>query len=825
MKSKVTVGFMLVSLFLLGGTSAWAAVPEAKKVDLSGLWNSGEDIVRISQSGQSVTATWAQMSEAAQRESGWKPGGDLSFRGTLEGNRLRGELHYRFSKKSWKQCPAHREGWTEVVLTLSPDGDTLQGHWLDQILYSDCTVRRGEGKPWTITRQVRKEYQVAKVVIDYRPWSWHRDKLLRELEKAGQERHNAFKKVESAGKGDLRSAFEKVGSARVELENSVRERAQALRTSVAPEAEGKNRRQRDYESYNRMRGSLRELQKRLEQISAQLALTPTGESERIMQLNEEQKLVEGQISRLQQEMRRYQDFLGLTKKMKEAEKRAAELERVIRDKEKAYRQTLTDLRLAESRFDAQYKIFSEADEKLLKAIEKWEEHEKAGSPIIAAVWVLSEGSKFYYKGEYWRPDEELKKIQEALPKMRAHIKRAEGQQKEAYKVFLDKSSAAVRAGDNLVSQIWVSATAQLGAEAADILYGAVTSTEELGQSVPSGSLVAKLIGERGAKLLGGFLAGLLVEVSQKAAKVWIMGDELIQNPDYNRENLMKEYTHWMDTYGLLDLGTAPVKKIVKTVGTHSWIDMAVERRREIAETVGTGAKAALAGFLLRREAGILQSQLARLPKGAPIPDEFFFKVGTLEALDDSYQQALKRLQGGGFKKVYGDWKVKLKESLLSKKFIGNLAKDVAVHEFKAYVANLTEGEALRQLVEAEMEAKAAALLNHLALLRYNEALDEYEKLLARQQRIVEQYEPEAHLKVLQKSAFSRGSKLEIRLANEAAERRQMEVVLGEKPARLMRQTAAIARDKAMSASSFSVTAEGLKEDGQGGVVLKIEVKR
>ncbi len=53
-----------------------------------------------------------------------------------------------------------------------------------------------EDRDRAAVRVVQKEYHITKVTIDYRPWTWYREKLEEDLKKIFQEREDAFTRLE-----------------------------------------------------------------------------------------------------------------------------------------------------------------------------------------------------------------------------------------------------------------------------------------------------------------------------------------------------------------------------------------------------------------------------------------------------------------------------------------------------------------------------------------------------------------------------------------------------------------------------------------------------
>ncbi|HEU5321493.1 MAG TPA: hypothetical protein VFX28_11860, partial [Methylomirabilota bacterium] len=130
-----------------------AAAAAQPAVELSGVWRREDGgVVRLSQAGPRVEMVHVEVVPQVRKEFGFDPGDDHVV-ATLDGRALRGQMHVRLPL-AWKTiCPEQWDHWSGIELTLSDDGDTLQGRW-ERIHYTSqgCTVTRREWLPRAYTR-------------------------------------------------------------------------------------------------------------------------------------------------------------------------------------------------------------------------------------------------------------------------------------------------------------------------------------------------------------------------------------------------------------------------------------------------------------------------------------------------------------------------------------------------------------------------------------------------------------------------------------------------------------------------------------------------
>jgi len=148
---KMRLLFLILALFLFSGS--------ADAADWTGTWvnaSSGSEF-GISQNGQQINAVWTKPSAAASSQAGWKAG-DVSFYGTLNGQKMTGKMHFHFPISYQTTCPAQWDWYDDLVLTISSDGNTLQGQTINSTINDYCVVTRNTASPLalTYTRKIEK---------------------------------------------------------------------------------------------------------------------------------------------------------------------------------------------------------------------------------------------------------------------------------------------------------------------------------------------------------------------------------------------------------------------------------------------------------------------------------------------------------------------------------------------------------------------------------------------------------------------------------------------------------------------------------------------
>ena len=128
------------------------------KKSLDGLWRSksGKSSWRISQDGQAISAFSVQVA-TEDLVRGIKPNVQM-IRGRLQGNLLIRMMQQFFNvplEECMGMCPSKCEQWTELMMTLSEDGNILQGQFQEKVLNTDsCIVIEFGWRPYTMLRVV-----------------------------------------------------------------------------------------------------------------------------------------------------------------------------------------------------------------------------------------------------------------------------------------------------------------------------------------------------------------------------------------------------------------------------------------------------------------------------------------------------------------------------------------------------------------------------------------------------------------------------------------------------------------------------------------------
>jgi len=133
----------IAAAFLFAG-SAQAQKP----MDLSGLWVRDDGgVVRFSQDAQKVRAVHVELAVPIRDVFGFRPGDD-HMAGILEGRTLRGKMYVHLPVERKSRCPEQWARLTDIELTVSEDGNTIEGRWeWHQVRDKDCSITRREWQP------------------------------------------------------------------------------------------------------------------------------------------------------------------------------------------------------------------------------------------------------------------------------------------------------------------------------------------------------------------------------------------------------------------------------------------------------------------------------------------------------------------------------------------------------------------------------------------------------------------------------------------------------------------------------------------------------
>jgi len=150
--ADVASWFLLICLSILSPSQMAA---QNKPPELSGLWlmeaESGAPNVRITQEGTKIKSVFVD----ADPNNKWGfVIGDPNLDATIEGGTIRGKLNEHYEVVPFKtNCPDSWKHWTEVELTISPDGNTLEGRWKRHVSDKQtCKLQKEEWLPLRYTR-------------------------------------------------------------------------------------------------------------------------------------------------------------------------------------------------------------------------------------------------------------------------------------------------------------------------------------------------------------------------------------------------------------------------------------------------------------------------------------------------------------------------------------------------------------------------------------------------------------------------------------------------------------------------------------------------
>lgn len=151
-REPVVFWLLLICLAIWG---PFQMAAQNKAPELSGLWlmeaESGAPNVKISQAGTKIKSVFVDA------DPGNKWGfviGDPNLDATIDGRTIRGKLNEHYEVVPFKtNCPDSWKHWTDVELTISPDGNTLEGRWKRHV--SDKKTCKLQKEEWLPIRYVR----------------------------------------------------------------------------------------------------------------------------------------------------------------------------------------------------------------------------------------------------------------------------------------------------------------------------------------------------------------------------------------------------------------------------------------------------------------------------------------------------------------------------------------------------------------------------------------------------------------------------------------------------------------------------------------------
>ena len=140
-----------VLVFSLG-----AVAQATKPADFSGFWLRDDGgVIKVSQDGANVKAVHVNVVPENREVYGFVPG-DVHFEGVAHGRAITGKVMGHLPMAKWKPlCPGQWASWADNELTLTEDGNTLEGRWKHTIVSDkDCSIIREE---WLPAKYVRSQ--------------------------------------------------------------------------------------------------------------------------------------------------------------------------------------------------------------------------------------------------------------------------------------------------------------------------------------------------------------------------------------------------------------------------------------------------------------------------------------------------------------------------------------------------------------------------------------------------------------------------------------------------------------------------------------------
>ncbi|MBI4354800.1 MAG: hypothetical protein HY595_06135 [Candidatus Omnitrophica bacterium] len=142
------------------GTDRWHRLRAKREespagISLAGRWQWDEGVMEISQAGARVNSVWVTLEPVFKSGYGFREG-DPGLAGTFRDRAYRGKINTHFSVGVKAMCPAQWQMWAKCEATLSADGQTLEGRWIDYELGDRCRLKRTGWRPF-IARRLPEE--------------------------------------------------------------------------------------------------------------------------------------------------------------------------------------------------------------------------------------------------------------------------------------------------------------------------------------------------------------------------------------------------------------------------------------------------------------------------------------------------------------------------------------------------------------------------------------------------------------------------------------------------------------------------------------------
>jgi hypothetical protein len=497
--------------------------------------------------------------------------------------------------------------------------------------------------------------------------------------------------------------------------------------------------------------------------------------------------LDGSEKQLTQQLKALQDQTGFTASHARARQYAKELD------DQYYAKLKRNLRLKVDldgkRLSEQYaqKRVDEAQEAFSRAFQDLTKFRAQESPRISAIRVFPTNATSdmyqanpYYAAEIWSPTDFLTLFDQGIPKLKEAMDTADYERKMARQLMMRDGDASIQAGEHLWWMIMGSGGAQMLTELGFFAWDSAKSAKEAG------------------------LFGVLYEACKKAAENYLFTGEV----GWKLESAGVAFDDWDYYVGMLEkkgverdaktLITGPLAGTLNAymVDSHSTSEFLKAWNRETARheyfLMGTSVDAG--GESLEAE---LARKLAKMNKAAA-----------------KYHEQIADSALSGFSKMSAEVVHKV-----SKKFLEGLAKDFAKQSLKKGLADLFEGEAMRDYARANMNSAMSTRLLMAWSGIYWEAADKYEAAIKLREDLLRQYDEARNTRTLASRTFDSGQDLYIEVRPVSPYRRH------ELDVRLGGVSAASASPRSPDTMLFKVKADNLQHDEKGGVVLTIDVSQ
>ncbi len=120
---------------------------------MTGLWTRGDGtVVEFTQEGNKVRAVYVELTPRLINDFGFAPG-DEHIIATIDGRDVKGKMHHHYPVAKKSKCPKIWAGLVDMELTLSEDGNTLEGRWRQE--HSNFNNCKFVSRNWVPRKYVR----------------------------------------------------------------------------------------------------------------------------------------------------------------------------------------------------------------------------------------------------------------------------------------------------------------------------------------------------------------------------------------------------------------------------------------------------------------------------------------------------------------------------------------------------------------------------------------------------------------------------------------------------------------------------------------------